>query len=324
MKSTDQKAVNKFPMGPHIREWLAIPAESYKGDENTSPSASDVANFTDAFLRHLEDATPNNSDHLVDILEELVGMNMPLLAIKLVDAYPNMFPVGDFRAQLHIGNASMLVSDLTRAESAFIEAQRLVPEEPAPYVNLVQIYCHDGLLDKAKKWCDAGLDADADNPRLWELLAWLEQSAEKSGGGDIAAVPQRLAELARSKNSWAGLSLACDLRDPEDIPTKVSALEKFWDEGCRDTNYLVEFTALLGMAGRYDRIPPVIWQVEKQSSNGLPWQLRMHLAQAYLGLGRDDDARIELNKLNNIKDLPEIARQTAQALWTELSGAAAN
>ena len=309
--------VASFPMGPRIKNWLEISDDTYRGHENTSPTAHDAAAFTDFVLTKIEDSTPTDADHLVDLLEELVGMNMPLLAVKLADAYPHLFPQSDFRAQLHVGNASMLIGDLARAELAFIDAQKLVPEEPAPYINLAQIYCHDNALDRAREWCLAGLDTDQDNTRLWELLAWLEQN---NGTSDAASAAGKIAVLAKEKNSWAGMSLACDLVNPEDALTKLAALETFWDEGCRAPEFLIEFTAVLGMAGRYDRIPSIIWQAEKQAPQGLPWQLTLHLAQAYLGLGRDQDALATLDKLSNSNELPDFARQAAEAIKAEATG----
>jgi Tetratricopeptide repeat len=316
MSLNSQNSISKFPMGPNMRGWLNISLDVYKGHENTSPTAEAVATFSDAVLEHLEDSSPKNMDQLVDLLEELVGMNMPLLAIKLADAYPRLFPEDDFRAQLNLGNAAMMVSDLARAEEAFVVAQKLVPEEPAPYINLTQIYSHDGLDKKAREWCLAGLDTDPDNTRLWELLAWMEQQSCR----DPSEAPMRLSAIAKERNSWAGMSLACDLINPEDVLTKLAAIETFWDEGCRSLEYLVEFTAVLGMAGRYDRIPSIIWAVEKEATNGLPWQLTLHLAQAYLGLGRDQDAITALEKLNNITNLPEAAKLATQGILADIKG----
>ena len=314
--SNSQSSVANFPMGPNVRGWLNVSPEAYRGDQNTSPTAEAVANFIDVVLEQLETTSPKNREHLVDLLEELVGMNMPLLAIKLTDAYPLLFPKDDFRAQLNLGNAAMLISDLARAEDAFVVAQQLVPEESAPYINLAQIYSHDGMAAKAREWCLAGLDTDQDNTRLWELLAYMEQQT----CGDTLEGAKRLAILAKERNSWAGLSLSCDLINPEDVLTKLSALEPFWNEGSRGLEYLIEFTAVLGMAGQYDKIPSIIWAVEKEATNGLPWQLILHLAQAYLGLGRDEDALLALDKLNNIGDLPDAARDAAQSIRSEAKG----
>ncbi len=319
MSTTLKTSLTSFPMGPHIQKWMNVSHDQYKGHGNTNPSAEEVAVFTEAFLARLEDGSPDHRDHLVDLLEELVAMNLPLLAIKLVDAYPDLFPQDDFRALLHLGNAAMLVSDLTRAESAFIDAQKLVPEEPAPYVNLVQIYCHDGLMDQAERWCQAGLDAESDNTRLWELIAWIEQQKMGTDELDAKAVAQRIRSLATSKNSWAGLSLASELENPEDALSKVSVLEPFWSEGCRDDAFLIEYTAALGMAGKYDKIPAIIWQVETQETNKkLAWQLYLHLIQSFMGLGRDDDARETLKKLEQRNDLPDAAINVINALKSEL------
>lgn len=315
------ESITNFPMGPKLRAWFQVPDTSYRGHNNTSPTAEDIANFTDALLKHLQELSPRDADHLVDLIEELVGMNLPLLAIKMVDAFPEIFPSEDFRAQLHYGNASMLVGDLARAQLAFISAQQIVPEEPAPYINLAQIYCHDGMLHEAQTWCRSGLDADANNPRLWELLAWVDKNLhvnEKSN----KECGERLAILAGEKNSWAGASLACELINSDDALSKLAALEKFYDEGLRDEAFLVEFTALLGVTGRYDRIPAILWQAEKQSSQGLCWQLILHLAQAYMGLGRDDEAVQALDKLNKVKDLPEHAQAISKEMLAEITGKA--
>lgn len=305
-----------FPMGPHLREWFGLSATEYKGAETENISSEQLATFSEAFLESLEDGTPKNQNHLVDILEELIGMNLPLLAIKFVESYPVLFPQDDFRAQLHYGNAAMLVGDLARAESAFIAAQKLVPEEPAPYVNLTQIYCHDDLFEKAREWCLAGLNIDPENTRLWELAAWLEQS-KNHGNIDKETVAKNIATMAREKNSWTGTSLACDLKDSEDPSAKADALAVFWDTGVRDPEFLIEYTAVLGVAGRYDKIPPIVWQVK--ASGKTPWQLMIHLAQAHLGLGRSEDALEALNSVNKYKDLTHEARTIIDALRAEVS-----
>lgn len=307
--------IRMFPMGPNLREWFGVGTGEYRGAENSAPGAEQLANFSDQFLQSLEDKAPKNSSHLVDILEELVGMNFPLLAIKFVDSYHHLFPQDDFRAQLHYGNASMLVGDLARAETAFIAAQEIVPEEPAPYINLTQIYCHDDLRAKAKEWCMAGLNMDPENTRLWELAAWLEQNSEEKNDPQDA-VATKIAKLAAEKNSWAGTSLACDLKNPEDVVAKAEALETFWNSGLRDLPFLIEYTAVLGMAGRFDKIPPVIWQSDHGGKT--PWQLLIHLAQAQLGLGRLDDARQALESAAKSNDLSHEARAIIESLTQEI------
>ncbi len=307
-------SISKFPMGPHLRQWFSISQADYRGFENTTPTAEDLASFSENFLDSLEDRSPQNENHFVDILEELVGMNVPLLAVKFVDSYPSLFPHDDFRAQLHYGNAAMLVGDLARAESAFVTAQKLVPEEPAPYVNLVQIYAHDNLLDKARQWCLAGLDADCENARLWEFAAWLEQNENPTNTNQY--VGKKILDLAKQKNSWTGTSLAFDLTNPEDAIGKAQALEAFWNSGARDTKFLIEYTAVLGVAGHYDKIPAIVWHTQKEEKPS--WQLLLHLAQANLGLGRDDDALEALEKAIKCEDLPDDARSVIATLKAEI------
>jgi len=312
-------SLKKFPMGPKLRAWFGISEDQYKGYENVTPSPEHLALFSEGFIQSLEEKSPKNADHLVDVLEELVGMNFPLLAIKLVDSFPESFPHGDFRAQLHYGNAAMLVGDLARAEDAFIAAQKLVPEEPAPYVNLTQIYCHDRLFLQARNWCLAGLDADPENARLWELIAWLEQNNSNTPL-TTQQVSTRIADLARDKNSWTGTSLACDLANPEDPLKKVGELESFWNSGLRDPMFLIEYTAVLGVAGRYDKIPAIIWQAQADLGSKTPWQLLMHLAQAHLGLGRDQEALQALETLDKYRELPDEALALSRSLMAEIKG----
>jgi tetratricopeptide (TPR) repeat protein len=304
-------------MGPHVRNWMGVNDDDYKGESHTEPRAEAIAAFNEAFLSRLEDGIPSNSDHFVDIIEELVGMNFPLLALKFADAYPTFFPSDDFRAHLHLGNSAMMVGDLLRAEDAFVSAQKLVTEEPAPYVNLVQIYCHDGKLTAAKEWCLSGLNVDSNNTRLWEMLAWIEQQLNPT---DLPAAIKFIGQLSGELSSWAGASLACDLTNPEDATTKLAALERYWNEGAREDDFLIEFTAVLGMCGQYDRIPAIIWQAEKERSNGLKWQLILHLAQAYMGLSRDEDALKALEKLSLVRDLPHQAQVAVEAMKTEIKG----
>jgi tetratricopeptide (TPR) repeat protein len=312
-------SISKFPMGPNLRKWVLRQGDNYEGHSNTTPSAGEIAEFTDFMLQFLEDASPSNSNHLVDIIEELVGMNLPLLAIKVADSYPELFPQDDFRAQFHVGNASMLVSELLRAEQAFIQAQQINSEEPATYVNLTQIYCHVDELHKAKKWCLAGLNVDPNHLRLWEMLAWILQQ-QKGTENKNEQVWGVILKYAKDFNSWAGTALGSDLRDSDDVLFKSQALTKLWDEGCKLPDFITEYTAVLGMAGKYDAIPAVIWSAEKTQSTPLPWQAYLHLAQAYQGLGRDQDVKSTIAKLNQIKDLPESAQVAIDSILGEVEG----
>lgn len=309
--------VARYPMGPHVRTWLGVSPVDYQGEKNEQPTADEIAAFQDTVLAKMEDAEIESPAKLVDILEELVGMNLPLLAIKLVDGYIALFPQDDFRAQLHLGNACMMTGEIARAEECFRVAQKLVPEEPSPYVNLTQIYCQDRAFADGEAWCKAGLEIDRNNLRLWELLAWMWQQQ------DLTTTKDRIAEEAKRRNSWAGASLSVDLsQSPEDEPdvkAKLAALELYYNEGLRDHDFLIEYTAVLGMAGQYERIPAIIWQIEKQATSGLPWELHMHALQAFMGLGRDDQAREAIEKIAKLDGVPPQARSVLEALRQELT-----
>jgi tetratricopeptide (TPR) repeat protein len=309
-----------YPMGPKVREWMNISEQTYRGGDQ-EPSNDITHAFQTAFLARVEDAAISEGEKLADILEELIAMDLPLLAIKLVDTNLSAFMQDDFRSQLHLGNACMMVGEHARAEDCFRAAQKIVPEEPAPYVNLAQIYCHDELYDDAKAWCHAGLNIEPNNTRLWELLAWLLQ---KTIG--LEGAKEEISNLANKHHSWAGTSLAADLRigsepsDLSDVQAKLGALEPFFNEGVRDHDFLIEYTAILGSCGQYEKIPAILWQVEKSTTSKLPWQLRLHAIQAFMGLGRDDQALESIIKLSGETDLPVSVRSTLDSLKSEITG----
>lgn len=318
MTTPENNSFYRYPMGPKVRTWLGVSESDYSGATNETPSLEESDLFQSRVLTQMEDVALVKGDELADLIEEFVGMNLPYLAIRLADAYPGQFLHDDFRSQLHLGNACMLVGEFTRAEECFQKAQKLVPEEPAPYVNLVQIYCQDGHLDTALLWAKAGLDAEPNFLRLWELLAWIYQQQ------DFPTAKEKITSDATLRKSWAGTSLAVDLKASEledpDARLKMIALEKFYNEGLRDSDFLVEFTAALGMAGAYDKIPAILWQVENQASSGLPWQLYFHTIQAYLGLSRDDQALELIERVSKMNGIPPQARQQLDALRDEASG----
>jgi hypothetical protein len=119
---------------------------------------------------------------------------------------------------------------LVIAEHAFTEAQKLVPAETAPYVNMAQILIHDQRFDEAQHWIEAGLAVDANHCGLWEILAWVFQQQE------IPDHPKSLEKMARERNSWAGLSLVADLVAPEEPERKLMFLEGIYNVKALDFN----------------------------------------------------------------------------------------
>lgn len=292
-------------MGPKLRTWLGISEAEYRGEEAGERSASEALAFTDFVLAWVDQEPIDDEAMLIDILDELVSMDLPEAVLRLCDKGRALWSDSDFRGHLVVGIAAMLKGDLDLAEAHFVKAQALLPAEPAPYVNLVQIFLNQERLDEAMTWCLAGLDADRNNLRLWDLLALIlrEQYDE--------FFPEQLLAQAQSRHAWAGLALAADVSSTADKFFKLNLLQSTYDEGERDPNFLVEYTAALGIASEFDKIPAIVWQAEKATSNQLPWQLYVHAAQAQLGLGRVQEAMAQLAKA---KRQPNLDAQAEQAL----------
>ncbi len=287
-----------FPMGPSLREYLGIKSE-YRGDLVAKVNEESAVRFGQALIGHAADHPVRDAATLVNLLEELVTMDMPGAALAMHEAHPDIFPTSDFRAQFHLGNAAMLAGSLVIAEHAFTEAQKLVPAETAPYVNMAQILIHDRRFDEALHWIDAGLAVDANHCGLWEILAWVLQQQE------IPDHAKSLEKMARERNSWAGLSLAADLVAPEEPERKLTFLEDIYNEGNPSEEFLVEYTAVLGQCGLYDRIAPVIWRA-KAAIAGKPfsWKLQLHLVQSQIATEQLGEARESLNALLKIEGVP--------------------
>jgi tetratricopeptide (TPR) repeat protein len=286
-------------MGPVLRAYLGV-ARDYRGEIVSKVSGEIAAVFGQALVSHASDHPVTDGVVLVNILEELVTMDMPAAALRMYDAHRSIFPVNDFRAQFHLGNAAMLAGSLVQAEQAFTEAQKLVPGETAPYVNMAQILIHDDRLEDARKWLEAGLDVDPNHFGLWDMLAWTFKQLE------IPDHTKSLERLARDMNSWAGLSLCADLAAPDEPERKLSVLEEFYSEGQSSEEFLVEYTAVLGQCGLYDRIAPVIWRHRSGQALNQPqmlsWKLQLHLAQAQLATGQYEAARESLEALLRARD----------------------
>jgi tetratricopeptide (TPR) repeat protein len=313
--------ISSFPMGPKLRTWLHIDDMKYSGHNRSEPSDDEVRQFVTAFLTLLEDVREPSPEQLTDIIEELIGMNLPELVVRMSQSFAKLSHDQDFRFQLHLGNALMMTGELVSAIDAFAKAQKIVPAEPAPYVNLAQIYCHEGQLDDALAWINAGLAADSNFLRLWSINAWILQQKNPDA-------PQKVLDLINEKakilHSWAGASLSADLQPNDQLQdrslTKVAVLEKFFHNGERSEEFLIEYTACLGLAGQYDKIAPILWQIEKSSDKPLHWQLALHRVQAFMGLGRDEEAREFLSKLEVNAGIPPEGHQVIAELKKELHG----
>lgn len=301
-KPTPTQQWQTFPMGPKLRAYLGISDESNRGQEAGEQRDPVREQAFGAFVRaYARDVAPLDEGTFVDLIDELVTMDLPEAVLGLADDNVSLLPEDDFRAQMALAVAAMLAGEYERAEAGFRKAQEIIPDEPAPYVNLVQIFASQGRLDEAEMWCAAGLDADPNNFRLWELASSVYQDLYGTGFADA------LMRLAEKRNSWAGLSLAAELAQSGDQYLKANLLEPLYHQGERDAQFLIEYTAALGVAGEMEKIPHIVWQAEKLSTQGIPWQLYVHAAQAQLSLQRKDEALAQLAKAKLDPKIPDEA-----------------
>jgi tetratricopeptide (TPR) repeat protein len=300
--------LNQIPMGPCLRGWLGISDADYIGHENMTQSDAEFEAFSDHLVEYCQSQPFVDETDLIDVIDELVAMDLPAAAIKVADASMGVWNESNFRGQLTLGVAHMLSRQFEEAEAYFCKAQALMPEEPAPYTNIVQILLARGEIPEAKKWCLAGLEVEPENFAFWELLSEIfEEEFGPAAGAQIVA-------LANQRSSWAGAMLASDLTQDADPAHKFNFLDPFYAKGIRDHTFLIEYTAALGMAGHYDRIPQVVWSAEQATTKGIPWQLHLHTAQAYIALNDMDAAKRFLAKAKAGSHVPQEAMQMIESI----------
>lgn len=271
-----------IPLGPNIAGFLGFDQNLDRDIRSVDPE--DLEQFRQYFSMWQKDKCVDSRTDLVLLLEELVSMQFGDLALKLHTNNREQQADHDFRGLLALGNAAMLERELDAAEEWFTEAQTKDPSELAPYVNMAQILFHRQRDEEAREWVEAGLDQDRNHSRLWEMLALIFQAHAQDTAGD------RLQAEAQKRDSWAGLSLSAMLIDPDDTLLRAQILKPVYDQGERSEAFLLEYTAVLGVAGQLEQIPLVVKQAEVLSGKALSWQLYMHAAQAQLGREDCDEA----------------------------------
>lgn len=283
-----------YPMGPKLTIWLAI------GQQAAELSDKDREGFTAFVINYGAEHAIKSEQALTDLVDELVTMDLPLAAMKLIDMNADIWTRGDFRGVLAEGIAAMITGEFPRAELCFSAAQEIAPEEPAPYSNMAEILLMDQRLDEARQWIQSGLQAANNHYRLWELFL----SLSRIDARDEHSLATAVFAKAKQLNSWAGTSLAAEI-DPEANPnTKVTLLEPFYTAGERDDEFLIEFTGALGASGDMEKIPQIVWSAERIAGRELSWRLYIHCAQSYLAMGKHSDFLKTADKLTTIKGIP--------------------
>jgi len=301
----DATAWHDFPMGPSLRAYLGIKDRDYRGYKQQAEARE--KEFELFFRQCLETKKIKDQSELLSILEELVGMRFPKLALFAQQLHPEHGALTEFRGLLALGAAAMLLGDLDQAEEWLLQAQGMAPDELAPYTNLAQIYFHSHRDEESWQCLETALSLEANSRQVWELIARVKQALHP------ATAANEVRQLARDHASWAGSSLAAIMSDENDPLLRAQWLEEFHSQGLQDPEFLIEYTAALGIALQYEKIPPIVWQAKGQLDKGksLPWQLYAHAAQAQIATENHEEARklLDLALVEGTSLTDEVRRQ---------------
>ena len=285
-----------YPMGPKLREYLDI--EDYQGEQSGAPDAEKATAFSQQLIELFQAKPVGDFYEWVDLLEELCAMGLSSVVTFLAENDYKEQASEDFRAQLAIGSCYMLEGIDEAACQHLLAAYEASPEEIAPYVNLASLQYAFERDKEAKAWAEAGLKVDGEQTKLWEILASILLHDDKASAGE------KLSEFAQSIQAYLGLSLAADLIDPNDALLKVQMLEPLADSSNLSAEFIVEYTAALGLAREFEKIPGVLWKAEQIHGLRLPWKAYAHLMQAYLAEEKATEAKQMLEKIKKLPDVP--------------------
>jgi tetratricopeptide (TPR) repeat protein len=298
-----------YPMGPEVQKWLGFaPLAANVDPELRAAAEQQKPGFIEFVLNYAADHPLAEMAQLTRLLDELLAMDLPAIAVKIAQLNPEACNHNDLQFLLAHGAAAMLCEEFALAEACFRRAQALAPLEPAPYINAIQIMQAEERWDEAWQWCMACIEVEPNHFPLWQLLA---RSIEKREGD----LKSEISTLAQRFNSWAGMSLAADLTASETPSLKVDYLKTFYEAGEASAPFLVEYTGALGAADLYEGIPAIVWRAKKLlGATSLPWKLLLHGAQAQLALGNEAAFREAAAILQKRKDLPPAVHQYLQEL----------
>lgn len=287
-----------YPMGPHLKSFLQIRESEYRGDKAPAASKERLQEFSSFLIDYFQDHKPANHGQFVDLIEEMTSMGLSAVVVQFVELNAQQPVEGDFRACLALGSSLMLESDLDEAALFLRQAQGLAPMELAPYVNLVSIYFSMEQDENAMHWADRALTLDANHQKIWEIIASIFMYQDRASAGE------KVRSKAAANLSYAGMSLAAELIDPNDRLLKAQLLGDAFDSGSRDDEFLIEYTAALGLADQFEKIPQILFRLEKMESKTLHWKLFAHGAQAYLAMNKPDEAQELIQKAARSPHIP--------------------
>ena len=81
-------------------------------------------------------------------------------------------------------------------------------------------------------------------------------------------------------------------------------LEYFFASGERSDDFLIQYSAIMGASGKYEKIPQLLWQTAKDPVKS-HWKLHMHLLQSYISINDVDKASLLAESFVSRKDVPK-------------------
>lgn len=300
-----------YPMGPQLRSYLGVPEDEYTGDRSPRPDEKTMTAFRDVLEQVVAEKPVATAEQLVDLMEELTSMGLSSVVVKMAEVHPQFAIDGDFRACLALGSALMMENELDDAVHVMNQARALAPLELAPHVNLASIAFSQERDADAIVSIESGLGIDPSNFRLWELLAsiYLHEDAATAG--------ERVRLKGAELNSFAGLSLAAEIIDPNDRLLKAQLLDDAFNAGARDDDFLIEYTAALGLAQQFEKIPQLVYRIEHLEKKKVHWKLYAHAAQAFLAMNKEAEAQALISKASRSPDMPPNVLQDLQSVYDE-------
>ena len=193
---------------------------------------------------------------------------------------------------------ALSADELDRAEQCFKKAHKLAFAEVAPLTNLGQTMFYKQDWSSAWSYCMQGLEREKNHTPLWKLAyTILEKTTDNPS--------VNLKKLFRKYNSWKGCSLYIHIENSLSDDEKVDLMNTFYLDGEESDEFLIEYTAVLGVCKKFKDIQKIIWKKTSLNTEQLHWKLAIHQIQAQFELNQVTEFNYNAKKLLQRQDLPQ-------------------
>jgi tetratricopeptide (TPR) repeat protein len=303
---------NKFNIakviGPKTEHWLK------QHNQISLDNSCSKEEVFELLLKQIHENKVAKESQLIELIDELIAIDKPLYALKIIDENLTLWTRNKFEGVRSEGIAAMLSGENKRALLCFEKAIILVPNEPSSYVNISKILCDEKEWNKAFQRSLAGLDVAKNHQLLWETIWYILNKKSQEPLRDLK-------KLASNFDSWAGSSLICALEKPNDLQANLEVLKKYHAKGEKSTDFLLEYTGILGSLEDFKTIETVLWQAEQLSGTSMPWQLQIHKIQALAAQEKNEDF---LEQAESIVKNPLVSKHSLDELQQLIKETKAN